>query len=81
MASKFNRNFDEKTAGFEDCTWKPRDLLYYLTLRSIIMYIREKVLYHPLVSIYTLRHLAAGHLATCPAARHRHFLVTFSSDL
>ena len=47
---------------FEDCTWKPRDLLYYLTLRSIIMYIREKVLYHPLVSIYTLRHQTTGPL-------------------
>ena len=41
----------------------------------------EKVLYHPLVRKGTLRHLAAGTFAKCPAARHRHFFVTRSSDL
>ena len=41
----------------------------------------EKMLYHPLVRKGTLRHLAAGTFAKCPAARHRHFFVTRSSDL
>ena len=39
------------------------------------------MLYHLLVRKGTLRHLAAGTFAKCPAARHRHFLVTRSSDL
>ena len=38
-------------------------------------------MYHLLVRKGTVRHLTTGTFAKCPAARHRHFFVTRSSDL
>ena len=58
----------------EDGTWNP-GIYFTTTFRLYKMFNREKMLYHPLMSKYAMRHLETGHLATCPAARHRHFLV------
>ena len=46
---------------FEDGTWNPG--IYFTTTFSLFkMFNREKMLYHPLMSKYTMRHLATGQL-------------------
>ena len=45
------------------------------------MHDREKMFIIHWWSMYTVRHLATGFSATIPAARRRHFLMSFSSDL
>ena len=46
---------------FEDGTWNPG--IYFTTTFSLFkMFNREKMLYHPLMSKYAMRHLATGQL-------------------
>ena len=45
----------------EDGTWNPG--IYFTTTFSLYkMFSREKMLYHPLMSKYAMRHLATGQL-------------------
>ena len=60
-ASQARQNKLQHPSGLEDCTWRPG--IYYTTTFSLgKMFNREKMFYHPLMSMYALRHLATGQL-------------------